>query len=110
MIVTKSIILNEEELERKINEYDKKVSEIQETLKKISNSVGKIDGKNEIWNSDTQKTVYSGYCDVAKKYEGIIVKLTAFSEYLKKVLSDHRKEEKLRNKTLDENESNMNVN
>jgi len=110
MIVKKSIILNEDKLEDTIREYDKKLKEIQDTLRELSNSVGKIDGQNEIWNSDTQKSVYSGYHNIERKYDGIIVKLTAFSEHLKKVLRDHREEEKLRNTTLENNESNMNVN
>lgn len=110
MNVTSKMQLNSEEFSNNLDKFDKKRGEIEELLNKISFSMSKIDGYNEIWNSDTQRTVYDDYKGIEKRFSDINEKFASFSEFLKDVLDKHYDEEKTQKAFIAKNESNLDIN
>lgn len=110
MIKKNSVLLNSDDFSNNIDKFDKKRREIEDLLEKITISMNKINGHNEIWNSDTQRMIYDDYKGIEKRYNGINAEFTSYSIFLKEVLEKHKEEENSQITFLDKNDSNMNIN
>ena len=63
--------------------------------------MNKINGYNEIWNSDTQKVVYDDYKTVENRFVNINTEFSKYSAFLRNVLDKHDTEEQTQTAFID---------
>ena len=110
MAEKKDMQLNSNEFSSNLERFDKKREEIENLLNKISLSMNKINGYNEIWNSDTQKVVYDDFKTVERRFVNINTEFSKYSAFLRNVLDKHDTEEQTQATFIDKNDTNLDVN
>ena len=104
------IEVKKSELEATINNLDNKTKELEKCYKKLNDKLKQLDGTNEVWSSDSQKTLYEYYLEVSKEFPNIVLKFRDYSKFLNNTLSNYVNLEKSIDSDVVENEENLNIN
>jgi len=70
----------------------------------------KIDGSIDIWQGETQRTVYNNYLKISKNFPNIIGQLEDYSNFLKKTVVNYKTGEESINNDISNNGEDLNVN
>ena len=105
-----NIVIKEDEFRSIINDLDKEITNLENTYNDIKTKGQKLDGSNDMWNSETQKVVYNYYKSVSDKFPSNIERFKSLSEYLKTTLNNYIEGEKSIDKDVDTNASELNIN
>ena len=105
-----NIVIKEDEFRSIINDLDKEITNLENTYNDIKTKGQKLDGSNDMWNSETQKVVYNYYKSVSDKFPSNIERFKSLSEYLKTTLNNYIEGEKSIDNDVDTNASELNIN
>ena len=105
-----NIVIKENEFRSIINDLDKEITNLENTYNDIKTKGQKLDGSNDMWNSETHKVVYNYYKSVSDKFPSNIERFKSLSEYLKTTLNNYIEGEKSIDKDVDTNASELNIN
>ena len=109
-MTTRNVMINSEAFSDDITKFETHVNNIVEYFEKISRTMSNIDGKNDLWKSNTAVLMHDDYQELEKRFEKINVELLAFVIFLKDTLSNYEIEESNIDKAVDENSSILDVN
>ena len=109
-MTTRNVMINSEAFSEDISNFETHVNNIVEYFEKISRTMSNIDGKNDLWKSNTAVLMHDDYQELEKRFEKINVELLAFVIFLKDTLSNYEIEESNIDKAIDENSSILDVN
>ena len=76
----------------------------------IEAEIKKIDGSQNTWKGDTQKSVYSSYLKVSNKFPSIIEQLNNYSAFLKQTVSNYKLGDQSIDTDISDNEESLKVN
>ncbi len=72
-----------------LNNLEKNIEDLKSTYNEIAKEMTVIDGTNDIWKSDTQKTVHEYYKEVEKDFEESVQNLNNCKEFLKATIDNY---------------------
>lgn len=105
------ISINEDGLQRLIDELNKEIEEIKEIQDNIDKKMKLIDGTTDIWKGRTQDTLYNEYYkDIKNAFPNRIQKIQDFKEFLTKTLENYINEDKSLNKDIENSDENLKIN
>ena len=81
--------VNKAELLNTINNLNVKRKELETIYREIEEKCKVLDGTDEVWNSDTQKIVFSYYENIKKRFPDVVLKFQDFSNFLSKTLDNY---------------------
>lgn len=110
MNTDRNIVINSENLSSSITMFDEKIGKVEETLNKISTIMGKIDGNNELWKSDTALSVHEKFSKLENNFEKINAELNVYSIFLKETLDNYKIEEIKQEKAVVQSSENLDIN
>lgn len=105
-----NLVFDEAKLKELIDKLDKEILNIESYYKAVDEKMSNLDGKHEIWKSDTQQTVYDYYEEIKKDFPDSIQNIKNYSEFLKKTLENYSNSIKTNDKDVDDNGDNLNIN
>ena len=105
-----NILINEEELNKIISSLDQKIKNIETIYKDLDDKLKNIDGSNDVWVGDAQKSAYDKYLNISKGYENSINKIKSLKVFLENTLNNYLNSDKKLNETIDKNQDNLEIN
>ena len=109
-MTNRSLIINGDSFQSKINTIEDKVNKVAETLELISNNMKQIDGTNDVWKSETAVEMHNDYIELQKNFEKINVELCTYVIFLKNVLESYTEQENNLDIAIEKNSDNLDVN
>jgi hypothetical protein len=107
--MSKIVIKDTNKFENIINELENTLPSFEDVFKNQDKNFSMIDG-TDIWKGDTQKVITSKYNDLRKNYDSIDETLRNYIKYLKITVDNYKRYEEMVDKSVSENEENLNVN
>ena len=106
----KSIIVDKVSFEDSIDKFEKTVNEINDILDKMKKSMTEINGNNDTWKSKVGVAVHERYSESEKKFENINSELNKYTVFLKQTLNSYKEAEEIQEKSIEEQQKNLDVN
>jgi uncharacterized protein YukE len=110
MSTDRNMIVDSNMFSEIINDFDKKAGDVSTTLEQISKIMSNIDGENDIWRSETAKSIHEKYAELEKNFEQINAEFTVYSTFLKETQNEYVTEEQKQEKALNEYNDNLDLN
>ena len=93
-----------------VEKLSKEITDLENTYKDIENKMSVLGGSNEIWKSDTQKTVYEYYQEIQKDFKTSVENLNKCKEFLIKTIENYEGSISSNEKNADDNGDSLNIN
>ena len=93
-----------------VEKLGKEITNLENAYKDIEDKMSVLDGTNEIWKSDTQKTVYEYYKEIEKDFKTSVENLNKCNEFLMKTIENYEGSISSNEKNADDNGDSLNIN
>lgn len=105
------ININEEGLQKIIEELNKEIEELEEIQENIDKKINLLDGTHDIWQGEAQKTLYEEYYpDIKNMFPDRVRKIQDIRDFLVNVLENYKNGDKTISKDIEKNEENLDIN
>ncbi len=110
MIKKSNIKVDSDKFTKSIDLYKEKIKIVSDKLSSISNIMSEIDGKSDTWKSQTSSAVAEEFNDIKSNFDKINAELSAYDIFLEETLEEYQNEESKQEKTIEENNENLEIN
>ena len=107
--MSKVVITDTNRFESIIGDLENTLPTIEDVFASQNNNYRTIDG-TDVWKGETQEVISNKYDDLTKNYEPICDSLRNYIKFLKITVSNYKNYENTVNKTIENNETELNVN
>ena len=103
------VITDTNKFESIIKELENTLPTIEDVFASQNNNFRTIDG-TDVWKGATQEVISGKYDDLSKNYEPICESLRNYIKFLKITVSNYKNYENTVDRSIEENETELNVN
>ena len=103
------VITDTDRFESIVTELENTLPAIEDVFASQNNNYKIIDG-TDVWKGSTQEVISNKYDDLSKNYEPICESLRNYIKFLKITVSNYKNYENTVDKTIENNETELNVN
>ena len=107
--MSKVVITDTNRFESIIGDLENTLRTIEDVFASQNNNYRTIDG-TDVWKGETQEVISNKYDDLTKNYEPICDSLRNYIKFLKITVSNYKNYENTVDKTIENNETELNVN
>lgn len=93
-----------------IEGLESEINNLSSAYKEIENKMSVLDGSNDIWKSNAQKTTYEYYDSIEKEFAKSIENIKTLKDFLKTTLDNYMDSIKTNKKNVENNEDNISIN
>ena len=102
--------IDETKFQELIDKLDKQITSLETAYNEIDKKMVELDGNHEVWQSDTQKTVYDYYIEIKEDFPKSVQNFKDYRDFLKNTLANYSNSIKSNLKDVDDNGDNFNIN